>query len=703
MSAGEKRKNLYVSIFIAIFCAYMGYLICGCTVDGQLSILSVMNRFGDVVNKPIANYWNSYSFTGIIIGGLLGIYLAAFYYYTRKKWMWGKEQGSAEWEDPKEITRKLAPSNKEIKKQAKEGKVELVRQISANVRYSMDDGRTRINNNILLLAGPGKGKTFRIIAPILMQCLGSMIITDPKKEVLRTYGNYLIKHGYEVRVLDLIDFELSDQYNPFMHIQDQEDIPDLVELLWKSMEDPKAQKGEPIWDDSAKSLVEGLVYYIFLEMSPEERNFRTLIDMLTELSLGDEQRENMKNIMLALRKENPSHPAAIKYLSAMNGADDTVKSVLFSATGRLAPLTNEKLLRIFDGNSIDFKALGMGVDGDKTKKTALFFAIKDGDTRWNFVLSLAYMQAFRELYYEADHNCGDNRGRLPIPVTCLLDEFRNVPLPNTYPQLLSTMRGRNINSIITIQDLSQLEQLYEKEHKTIRQDCDVTIYMGGNEQETHKWVSERIGKATIDKRSQGRSYGHNGSDSRNDDILGREMMMPDEVAKLPDDELIIFISGYGPIKDKKYKTELSREFAEAMSYGNYTHTPKRPVLTKEEKEAAEANESKEEKEERKKKEVSKSSGFEQINEKQTRQYEQAAERGVAQVTKMPNQMPFMLKQQKRIAQVKYFSDFAEDKLELINKALENGVSPENLKEMLDPGMAVGQIRAVLSGFFDVKL
>lgn len=700
----EKTKHRNAAIAITVLFTYLGYLVGGCVdAEGQLTFKSVLSRLPEVLNKPFANYWSAYSIQSIFYGLLLGVYLAMYYYFSRKKWMWGKEQGSAEWMPANELTKKLTPSKKEQKKEP-----EYIRILSQNLRISMNDVRTHLNNNILLVAGPGKGKSHQFNRPNILLCLGSMGITDPKKELLRTCGKYLKAHGYEIKVLDLIDFELSDLYNPFAHIQSEEDIPELVEMLWKSMEDPKAQKGEPIWDDSAKSLIEGLCYYMFLEMEEKDRTFRTLIRKLTELSLDEKSVEKMKHEMLKLRRKNPDHPAAVKYLFAMNGAADTVKSVLFSATGRLAALSNEKLLKIFDGNTIDFKALGMGYEHDRNKKTALFFCIPDGDTRWNFVVSIAYMQACRELYYEADHHCADKRGKLPIPVTFWLDEFRNVPLPNTFPVLLSTMRGRNISAVITLQDPSQLEELYEKEHKTIRGNCDVTVYMGSAEHETHKWVSEMLGKATIDKRSTGRSYGLNGNDSRTDDVLGRELMTPDEVGKLPVDKQIVFISGYAPILDTKFQTGNSANFREAVKLGDYIHHPDRPDAPEKKQKSSKEKGKEDDQEASKILKKEPEPLFERLSEEELEAYREEAEAGAPVILHrfdLNAQQPFMIRRvdNSRMEQLERFKGYREEQLEIIRQALERGCSIDELDKLLHYDMTTGQIRAVISGFLNVKL
>ena len=233
----------------------------------------------------------------------------------------------------------------------------------------------------------------------------------------------------------------------------------------------------------------------------------------------------------------------------MRGAGDTVRSIIISANSRLAFLENKQVLRLLSRDDLDLAELGIGVNGDGETKTALFCVIPDSDKSYNFIIGMLYTQIFQELYYQADFNCG---GRLPIHVTFMLDEFANVALPDDYCSLLSTMRSREISSIIIIQNFAQLKALFKDTWETIPGNCDTFIYLGGNEQSTHKYVSELLGKGTIDKKSSGETKGRQGSSSRNYDVLGRELFTPDEVRKLDNKKCIIFIRGFDPIMDSKF-------------------------------------------------------------------------------------------------------------------------------------------------------
>lgn len=706
----HKKQEKIAAVIIGLICTYVGYLIAACVdADGTLNIITVINHFPEIADHPAPVYWTPYSLSGIFVGALVGVFAGTYYYITRKKWMWGKEQGSAEWGDAQEVTKRLTPSKKEIKQQKKKGgDAEPVRILSQNLKISMLDDRTDLNNNVLLVAGAGKGKTFKFIIPNILRMLGSMVITDPKKEILRGYGKYLKKNGYKIKVIDLIDFALSDSYNPFMHVKDNEEITELVDIIWTATEDEKAQKGEAVWEDSAKLLFESLCLYIFMSEEKEKRTFRRILEIVTELSAGETAREKWRKTMARLLNENKLHPAASKYVQAMSGAESTVKSVLFSLSSRLGRFSNEKLLSLMDNDSIDFKAIGMGYPDAPEQKTALFICISDQDTRWNFVASILYMQAFKELEYQADHFCADRRGKLRIPVTFFLDEFRNTPMPKNFLQVLNTMRSRYMSCIITLQDISQIQYLYEKEYQSIYANCDVTVYMGGNSPDTHKWISERLGPGTIDKRSTGKSYGMHGSDSRNDDTLRRNLMEPDEVSRLSKKDQIVFIAGEYPILDKKYNTLLSREFIEAKALGHYEHNPER--ICKKEKTEVELKQDADTGKVPKGAQI-KPPMFrvQQVTPEQLRAYKASAPPNVTFHSFSDMSVPFEIAQNAKkdeaakLKEIDIYRKLKEEQIAVIKEAIEAGCSIKALREVIEPHMTVAQMRAVIQGYLGYPL
>lgn len=267
-----------------------------------------------------------------------------------------------------------------------------------------------------------------------------------------------------------------------------------------------------------------------------------------------------------------NHPAVKQYNKCMRGAGDTVRSIIISANSRLATLENKQVLRMLSRDELNLAELGIGVNGDGKTKTALFCVIPDSDKSYNYIIGMLYTQIFQELYYQADFNCG---GRLPVHVTFMLDEFANVALPDDYCSLLSTMRSREISSVIIIQNLAQIKALFKDTWETIPGNCDSLVYLGGNEQSTHEYISKLLGKATIDKKSSGETRGRQGSSSRNYDVLGREIMTPDEVRKMDNKKCLIFIRGFDPILDNKYNPFKHPVFAQtADGEGTpYEHEP----------------------------------------------------------------------------------------------------------------------------------
>ncbi len=358
----------------------------------------------------------------------------------------------------------------------------------------------------------GAGKTFYEVKPNLMQmphnC--SFICTDPKGEILRSCGRMLKDNGYNVKVINLLEMDKSDCYNPFSYIREETDIVKLITNLIANT----TPKGS----------------------TPSD------LQLLGEAEVTQQGKPSNLDIRMKFLEENnplgPNHPAVKQYNKCMRGAGDTVRSIIISANSRLAFLENKQVLRLLSKDELNLADIGIGVNGDGETKTALFCVIPDSDKSYNFIIGMLYTQIFQELYYQADFNCG---GRLPIHVTFMLDEFANVALPDDYCSLLSTMRSREISSIIIIQNFAQLKALFKDTWETVPGNCDTFIYLGGNEQSTHKYVSELLGKGTIDKKSSGETKGRQGSSSRNYDVLGRELFTPDEVRKLDNKKCIIFM------------------------------------------------------------------------------------------------------------------------------------------------------------------
>ena len=339
----------------------------------------------------------------------------------------------------------------------------------------------------------------------------------------------LKNNGYNVKVINLLEMDKSDCYNPFSYIREETDVVKLITNLISNTTPKGATPSDPFWEKAEGLFLQSIFYYVWLEVQPAKRNFETVLKLLGEAEVTEQGKASKLDVRMKFLEESSplgaNHPAVKQYNKCMRGAGDTVRSIIISANSRLAFLENKQVLRLLSKDELNLSDIGIGVNGDGETKTALFCVIPDSDKSYNFIIGMLYTQIFQELYYQADFNCG---GRLPIHVTFMLDEFANVALPDDFCSLLSTMRSREISSIIIIQNFAQLKALFKDTWETIPGNCDTFIYLGGNEQSTHKYVSELLGKGTIDKKSSGETKGRQGSSSRNYDVLGRELFTPDE-------------------------------------------------------------------------------------------------------------------------------------------------------------------------------
>ena len=543
MQTTKKKPSLIFILVGAVLAGYLGYLINGAWTEG-IAFNEFMDRFNEVCAVPFANYYNSNTVQAVAIA--LGIYAMAIvmYYTSQRNYMPGKEFGTARFENPKQVNKILADKDENFN-----------RILSQNVKMSLDFRRLKLNGNILICGGSGAGKTFYEVKPNLMQmphnC--SFICTDPKGEILRSCGQMLKNNGYNVKVINLLEMDKSDCYNPFSYIREETDVVKLITNLISNTTPKGATPSDPFWEKAEGLFLQSIFYYVWLEVQPAKRNFETVLKLLGEAEVTEQGKASKLDVRMKFLEESSplgaNHPAVKQYNKCMRGAGDTVRSIIISANSRLAFLENKQVLRLLSKDELNLSDIGIGVNGDGETKTALFCVIPDSDKSYNFIIGMLYTQIFQELYYQADFNCG---GRLPIHVTFMLDEFANVALPDDFCSLLSTMRSREISSIIIIQNFAQLKALFKDTWETIPGNCDTFIYLGGNEQSTHKYVSELLGKGTIDKKSSGETKGRQGSSSRNYDVLGRELFTPDEVRKLDNKKCIIFIRGFDPIMDNKF-------------------------------------------------------------------------------------------------------------------------------------------------------
>ena len=543
MVQNKKKVSLWFIVLGAVLSAYAGYLLNGAWEPG-MEMNAFLESFNRVCAEPFANYYNETTLKAVVIALIVYATALLMYITSQRNFMPGKEFGTARFESPKMANKILADKDENFN-----------RILSQNVKMSLNFRRLKLNGNILICGGSGAGKTFYEVKPNLMQmphnC--SFICTDPKGEILRSCGEMLKNNGYSVKVINLLEMEKSDCYNPFSYIREETDVVKLITNLISNTTPKGATPSDPFWEKAEGLFLQAIFYYVWLEEPPARRNFETVLQLLGEAEVTEQNKPSRLDVRMKFLEETSklgsAHPAVKQYNKCMRGAGDTVRSIIISANSRLAFLENKQVLRLLSRDDLDLAELGIGVNGDGETKTALFCVIPDSDKSYNFIIGMLYTQIFQELYYQADFNCG---GRLPIHVTFMLDEFANVALPDDYCSLLSTMRSREISSIIIIQNFAQLKALFKDTWETIPGNCDTFIYLGGNEQSTHKYVSELLGKGTIDKKSSGETKGRQGSSSRNYDVLGRELFTADEVRKLDNKKCIIFIRGFDPIMDSKF-------------------------------------------------------------------------------------------------------------------------------------------------------
>lgn len=529
--ANDLKSIALVTVIGIIPIAWLGLLIAPYAQGGMPTILENMDA---ILNHPFHVEMCSYSLKTVCILLLayfigIGIYLS-----SRRNYRHGEEHGSAKWGNPTSIAKKY--------KQNPDSENKILTQ---NVSIGFDAHKHRRNLNILVCGGSGAGKTRFFAKPNIMQANSSMVILDPKGELTLSVGNLLIAKGYEVRVLDLISMERSHCYNPFKYLLDDNDVQRLATNLFKSTTPKGSQSNDPFWDTAAQMLLLALLFYLRYEAPEEEQNFSMVMEMLRYGEVSEEDESYMSALDMLffdLERDNPNHIALKYYKAYHSGSGKTLKSIQITLASRLEKFNLESLAALTATDEMELDKLG-------EKKMAIFAIIPDNDSSFNFLVSILYTQLFQQLFNVADKKYG---GSLPIPVHFILDEFANVSLPDDFDKILSVMRSRGVSVSIIIQNMAQLKALFEKQHESIVGNCDEFLYLGGNEQSTHKFVSELLGKATIDTNNFNRSYGRNGSYSTGYQLSGRELLDSAEVRMLDNANALLFIRGERPIKDLKY-------------------------------------------------------------------------------------------------------------------------------------------------------
>ena len=523
-----------------------------------MTIFDLMGRFSIILERPFDIRWTPYTLKFMVVALILYAFGITLYFSSRQNKRPGEEHGSAHWGNVHTLNLKYRdkdPHNNVI--------------LTQNLRMSLN-GRKHLRNLLqIVVGGSGSGKTRYVVKPNLYEANASYIATDPKGELARSAVPLLLQEGYTIRIIDLVDPEHSDCYNPFHYIRSDADVLKLIANFIRNTTPKNAHSNDPFWERSEIALDSALMLYLLHEAPPEEQTMEMMLTMLEygAAKEGDGDYQSPLDLLFeALEEEQPNHIALRQYKVFKQAPSETAMSILITASVRLAPFTLPEVQRITSRDTMELEKLG-------ERKQAVFCIIPDSnDASLNFLVGMLYTQAFQELYYQADKVHG---GSLPVPVRLMFDEFANVALPDGYARLQATMRSRNIMATIILQNISQLKALFKDDWEGIIGNADSFIYLGGNEQSTHKFVSELLGKETIQTQTHSQSKGRNGSFSQNFQSAGRELLTPDEVRMLDNRLALVLIRGEAPVIDAKYDLTRHPNIKRTADGGAapYTHNP----------------------------------------------------------------------------------------------------------------------------------
>ncbi len=490
----------------------------------------LLRNLTSALEQPTNIIWTDKSLPTILI--CLAAYgMAVLLYRTNQgRTRDGEEHGSAAWATPASVNAQFAQK-------------ESI-PLTQHVRLGLDTHKHRRSLNVLVIGGSGAAKTRSFVLPNILTANTNYVITDPKSEVLLATGGYLKEQGYDVRVLNLVNLEQSDGYNPFRYLRDEKDVLKLVNNLIQSTTPKGSHESDPFWTKAETALLQAIILMLFQEAPEYEQNFSMVMRVLEYAEVREEDEGHVSPLDLlfeSIERRKPDSVAVRQYKVFKLAAGKTAKSILVSTAVRLAPFNLPQIQALTEHDDMDLYTLG-------EKKVALYAVIPDNDNTFNFLVSLLYAQAFQTLYYSADQI---HHGPLPRHVRFVLDEFAAMPLPG-FTRELATMRSRSISASVIIQNMAQIKELYKDSWETIPGNCDTILYLGGNESSTHKYVSEMLGKATIDTKTHGQTKGKSGSYSTNFQMSGRELLTPDEVRKLDNRYALLFIRGASPVMDEKY-------------------------------------------------------------------------------------------------------------------------------------------------------
>lgn len=549
----------------AILClpvVYFAMVIASVYIPGENNF-ALLERISTMVRRPDLLRWTAYTPRFLLVFLLLYGGGVLLYYADHENRRPGEEYGSAKWGNARELNKRYADQN---------GKNVI---LTKRVSIGLDGYKHQRNLNILVVGGSGSGKTRFFCKPGIMSVNCSYLIVDPKGEMLRSTGYLLKDEGYDIKVFDLIHPRQSDGYNPFTYIRDDPDVLKLMDNLVKNTTPPKGASNDPFWEKAEIALDSALMLYLLYEAPAEEQNFEMLMFMLecARVMEEDEQYQSPLDLLFqTLEERDPSHIAVREYKVYKQAAGKTAKSILVTASVRLAAFIFPQYAAMMQTDEMDFASMG-------ERKRAIFCVIPVNDGSMNYLVSMLLTQCFQQLYLRADERYN---GRLPVPVRVIQDEWANVAQPDSYPKVLATCRSYNIGINIIVQNIQSIKALYKDEWEGIIGNCDTLLFLGGgNEPTSLEFVSKLLGKETVHTRTRGQTKGRSGSSSVNYQQTGRDLMTPDEIRMLPADDALLFIRGEKPVRDKKYNIKKHpnvRRTADGRAKP-YIHNPPVPDYT----------------------------------------------------------------------------------------------------------------------------
>lgn len=543
----EKRKTPWwafiIGLFILLILAYFG---CGLLKLDGVTINNYQQKLLYIFTHPFRNWWTKKTPAFMSVVFVAWIMFIAYYLDQNRNYHFGVENGSEQWADVNKLSKTLRDSKNE------KNNTYLSERIAVS-------NNALSNMNMLVIGGSGSYKTTSVLTPNLLLAGMTNVILDIKGDLLRKHGNYLKEHGVKVKSFNLINPEESDRYNPMQYLEKETDVIRLITNMQASVKPPDAQKGDPFWDDGVALYLQAMFFHEWLTAKEENRkptlnNILKLVNMESK-HVGDGEEDDKTELQLEMDRlaelHGDDYPPVRDYRKLKEGATETVRSIIIMVNAMLRLCETSALKRLFEDDDIDIPSLGLGVDGNPNKKTALFLVMPDNDQSFNFLISMFYTQLFDVLIRIADHKC---HGSLPIHVRLWADEFYAGPKPTNTEVLMGTIRSRNLSIVPILQSIAQIKAVFPQEKWEVFLDnCAVMIYLGSGPAafSTHEYISKLLGEMTIDTRNDGVTTGSHGSSSLNNQRAGRGLMTPGEVKRLDRKKCLIFMEGQYPILDWK--------------------------------------------------------------------------------------------------------------------------------------------------------